>query len=121
MRFISIYKPSNLRLPTHDDFEKMGKFIEEALRKGVLLATEGFGPSTAADMRVRLGDGVFTVTDGPFAETKEIIAGFAIMQTATREEMLEWTRRFLALAGDGEAEVHQLHDMSPVEQLKAQR
>jgi hypothetical protein len=93
----------------------MGKFIREAVSKGVLIATEGFGPSTKDDVRMRLKQGKISVTDGPFAESKEAIGGFAVMQVKSKEEILEWTRRFLAIAGDGEAEVRQLVDMSPIE------
>jgi hypothetical protein len=51
------------------------------------------------------------VTDGPFAETKELIAGFALLQVKSKPEAIEWTKRFLAVAGDGESEVRLLHDM----------
>ena len=118
MRFVAIYRPKQHRAPTPADFEAMGKYLEEAVRAGVLLATEGFGPSTPADARMRLDRGEIVVTDGPFAETKETIGGFAIMQTKTRAEMLEWTRRFLLIAGDGESEIRQLHEMSPLDGLR---
>ncbi len=120
MRYISIYRPAqkSIHPPTGDQMVAMGKFMEEAVRAGVLLATEGFGPSTATDALARLGNGKFSVTDGPFTEAKEVIGGFAIMQCRSREEMLEWTRRFLAIAGDGECEIHQLSDMSPMDHFK---
>jgi hypothetical protein len=59
--------------------------------------------------------GKLSVIDGPFTETKEVIGGFAVMQVKSRDEMLEWTKRFLAIAGDGEADVRQLFDMSQIE------
>jgi hypothetical protein len=119
MRYLSIYRPTKLAPPTPDMMDKMGKFMHEAISAGVLLATEGFAASTPGDMRVRLTNSALRVTDGPFAETKELIAGFALMQTKTREEMIEWTKRFLAIAGDGECEIHQLSDQSPIEMVKA--
>ena len=118
MRVIAIYRPKKENPATPEHIEAMGKFIDEAVKAGVLLATEGFGPSTKADARVRLADGQLTVTDGPFAEAKEVIGGFAIMQAETRAELIEWTKRFLLIAGDGESEIRHLHDMSPIDALK---
>lgn len=121
MRFVSIYRPKNPAAgPTPKMMEEMGKFMAEAVAKGVLLATEGFGPSTDHDFKVRLTTGDVRVTDGPFTEAKEVIGGFAIMKTSTKEEMLEWTRRFLAIAGDGECEIHQLSELSPLEMFGQQ-
>jgi hypothetical protein len=51
-----------------------------------------------------------TVVDGPFTETKEVIGGFALIQVASKEEAIEWTKRFLEVAGDGESEVRLLHE-----------
>jgi hypothetical protein len=121
MRFISIYRPSMAcagKPPTQEQYELMGKFMAEAIKAGVLLATEGFGPQTDTDLKVKLANGTYSTTDGPFTEAKEVIGGFAIMQCKSREELLEWTHRFLALAGDGECEIHQLSEMSPIDQLK---
>jgi hypothetical protein len=119
MRFIAIYRPTNASAaPGPAEYEAMGKYIQEAVAAGVLLATEGFGPSQPEDARMRLAGGRITVVDGPFAETKEAIGGFAIMQTKTRAEMLEWTRRFLFIAGEGESEIRLLHPMSPLDGVK---
>jgi hypothetical protein len=65
-----------------------------------------------------MADGRFEVTDGPFTEAKEVIGGFALIQTKTRDEMIEWTRRFLAICGPGECELHQISDASPMDQFK---
>jgi hypothetical protein len=74
MRFLCLYKPGKPeRPPTQQEMAEMGKFIGEAMEAGWLIATEGCLPS-AAGVRVRLSDGKFTVTDGPFAETKEVLA-----------------------------------------------
>jgi hypothetical protein len=87
----------------------MGELIEEMAKAGILLATEGCQPSTKG-ARVRISGGGFTVTDGPFTETKEVIGGFALFQVKSKEEAIEWTKRFLKLAGDGESEIRQLYE-----------
>jgi hypothetical protein len=115
MRFIALFRPDELAQPTQQQIEQMHEFIKEAVGAGVLLATEGFGPSTQADVKIRRRKGKFSVTDGPFTESKEIIGGFALMQVKSREEVIHWTRRFLEIAEDGEAEVRQLFDMSPIQ------
>ncbi len=118
MRFISIYRPANPGTPPDPKvYEQMQVFMAEAVRAGVLLHTEGFGPSGPRDARVRLDHGKYTVTDGPFTETKEVIGGFALMVVKSRDEILEWTRRFLAICGDGECELHQISDTSPMDQF----
>src|ERR1700730_16165673 len=109
MRFMMIYKPADTTdmeagvPPTQDEIAKMGKFIEEMAKSGVLLATDGLQPSSKG-ARVRLSGGKLSVTDGPFTETKELIAGFAIVQVKSKAEAIELAGRFLKLAGDGERE-----------------
>jgi hypothetical protein len=116
MRFMMIYKPADTKdmeagvPPTQDEMAKMGKFIEELAKSGVLLATDGLQPSSKG-ARVRLAKGKLTVTDGPFTETKEMIAGFAIVQVKSKAEAIELAERFLKLAGDGESEIRLMHDM----------
>ena len=85
----------------------MEKPIEESVKAGVLLATEGCLP-TALGSRVRVSNGTVTVTDGPFAETKEVIGGFALLQTSSKEEAIELAKQFLDVAGDGECEIRQI-------------
>ena len=87
----------------------MGKLIEEATSAGWLIATEGCMP-TAAGARVRLADGKFLVTDGPFAETKEVVGGFAIIQASSKQKAIELTKHFLEVAGGGETEIRQLYE-----------
>ncbi len=87
----------------------MGKLIGEAMKAGWLIATEGC-LLTAAGARVRLADGKFTVIDGPFAETKELVGGFAIIQASSKQEAIEHTKYFLQVAGGGETEIRQLHE-----------
>ena len=86
---------------------QMAKLIEESMKSGVLLATEGCLPS-ALGARVRRSEGKMTVTDGPFAETKEVIGGFAILQANSKEEAIEIAKRFLDVAGEGECEIRQI-------------
>jgi hypothetical protein len=89
--------------PSPAFIEKMGGFIQEAVQAGVLLAGEGLRPSTEGASRITVDNGKKTVTDGPFIETKELIAGFAILQVRSQEEALEWGRRFVDLF-DGEVD-----------------
>ena len=90
----------------------------EALQKAcVLLDASGLQPS-AKGWRVRYAGGRRTVTEGPFAETKELIAGYTVIQVRSREEAMEWARRFPAPFGeqaDGEIEVRQMFDLDDFE------
>jgi hypothetical protein len=113
MRFLCIYKPSKQEgTPTTPaEMATMGKLIEDMTKSGVLIATEGCLPSEKG-ARVRLDNGKFTITDGPFTEAKELVAGFALIQANSKEEAVEHTKRFLEIAGDGESEIRQVYDMS---------
>ncbi len=73
-------------------FQEMGKFNEELVNAGVMLAADGLHPSSKGK-RVRFSNGKKTVIDGPFAETKELVAGYWIWQVKSMEEALEWVRR----------------------------
>ena len=79
-------------LPSPELLAKMGKYNEELQKAGILLAMEGLR-SSAKGKRVKFGDGKRTVTDGPFAETKELIAGFWLWQVRSMEEAIEWVKR----------------------------
>ena len=112
MRFISIFthEPTD-RQPTCAEMESMSKLIEESMKAGWLIATEGvhFG---ATGIRVHKGaDGKVIVTDGPFAETKEVLGGYALLSAASKEEAVEHTRRFLDVVGQGTCEIYQLYEM----------
>jgi hypothetical protein len=108
MRFLTIYKAKERNTPpTTDEMAAMGKLIDEMTNAGVLLSTEGCLP-TAKGARVRRSGGKITVTDGPFTESKEVIAGFALIQVKSKDEALEWTKRFLEVAGEGESEIRQI-------------
>ena len=100
-----------------DDKEKlmaaMADYHEQLAQAGALLDASGLQPS-AKGWRIRYAEGKRTVVDGPFAETKELIAGYTIIQVRSREEALEWTRRFPAPFGErdfGEIEVRQLYEL----------
>jgi hypothetical protein len=111
MRFLCIYKPSKQEgaPPSEQEIAVMGKLIEEGMTSGKLLATEGCLPS-ALGARVRLAGETFTVTDGPFTESKELIAGFALIQAGSKEEAIEYVKEFLNVAGDGETEIRQIYE-----------
>ena len=110
MRFLCLYKPGKPeRPPSQQEMDGMEKLVEEAMKAGWLLSTEGCLPS-ARGARVRLWDGKFTVTDGPFMETKEVVGGFAIIQVASKQEAIERTQYFLQVAGGGETEIRQLYE-----------
>lgn len=110
MRFLSIYKTvERTSPPTQDEMAAMGKLIEDGIQAGWLLATEGCLP-TSLGARVRRSGGKLTVTDGPFAETKEVVGGFAILKANSKEEAIELTRKFLHVAGEGECELRQVYE-----------
>ena len=97
MRYMVIVKANqdteNGVLPTEQELTEMGAYNEELVKAGVMLAGEGLLPSSKG-ARVRFGeDGSSTVVDGPFAETKELVAGFWILEVSSREEVLEWVRK----------------------------
>ncbi len=94
--------------PSPEMFTEMGKFIEEATKAGVLLATGGLAPVEEAT-KVTNVDGKFTVIDGPFTEAKELIGGWALMEVRDKDEAIEWTKRFLSIAGNGESTIRQVY------------
>ncbi len=95
--------------PTRELVERMGGFIEEVTKAGVLLATDGLKPSSAG-ARVRLSGGKVTVTDGPFTESKELIASYALFEVKSMAEAVHWTTRFLEVLGEGECEIRPLFE-----------
>jgi hypothetical protein len=96
MRFI-VLVPANKesesgKLPTAEMLSEMTKFNEELVKAGVMIAGEGLHP-TSRGVRVVFEGGKKTVVDGPFAESKELVAGYWILQTRTKEEVVEWIKR----------------------------
>lgn len=108
MRFMIIGRATNETeagiLPKPDAFEAMGKYNEELVKAGILLAAEGLAPSSKG-ARVKFSGDKRTVIDGPFAETKELIAGFTIIQAKSLAEAIEWVKRAPNLSPTGETEV----------------
>jgi hypothetical protein len=120
MRFMVIVKANEEseagKLPSTEILEKMGKYNEELVKAGVMLLGEGLQPSSKG-ARVRFDGKKRTVTDGPFAETKELIAGFWLWQVKSREEAIEWLKR-APFDGGTEVELRQVYetaDFAPVD------
>src|SRR5688572_5741947 len=114
MKFLSIYKSAETGVPpTQDEMERMGKLVEEGMKAGYLLATEGCLPS-ALGARVRSQDGKITVVDGPFTEAKEVVGGFAILKADSKAEAIQMVKDFLKVAGEGECELRQVYEGGPM-------
>ena len=98
-------------LPTEAHLAAMGKYNEELQKAGVLLDLSGLRPSSAG-VRVRFGGGKRTVIDGPFAEAKELIAGYWIIQVKSKEEAIEWAKRIPAeICEIGEVELRPFYEL----------
>ena len=117
MRFMIIVKASKDSeagvMPDEKLLAAMGKFNEDLVKAGVMLAGEGLHPSSKG-ARVRFSGAKRTVVDGPFAEAKELIAGYTLIEVKSREEAIEWTRRFPNPVGEdaeAEIEVRQLFEL----------
>lgn len=127
MRFMIIVKASKDseagKTPPQSLFDEMAAYHEELAKAGVLLDASGLQPS-AKGWRITWQDGKKTITDGPFAEAKELIAGYTMIETKTREEAEEWARRFPNPAVDGqngEIEVRQLFELEDFEDVDVDR
>jgi len=119
MRFMVIVKGSDRyeagELPNKQLLSDMGKFNEELAQAGVMEAGEGLQPSRKG-ARVRFKAGKPTVTDGPFAEAKELVGGFWIWKVASKAEAIEWAKR-IPFTGDEEVEIRQIstpEDFAPI-------
>ena len=116
MKFLSMYKSVERNTPpTEAEMAAMGKLIEEGMKAGWLLATEGCLPS-ALGARVRRSGGNITVTDGPFTEAKEVVGGFAILKTNSKEEAIQLAKNFLKVVGEGECELRPIYEHDSGEQ-----
>jgi len=111
MRFMVIVKASKDSeagvLPSEQLLTEMGKYNEELVKAGVMLAGEGLQPSSKG-ARVKFSGGKTTVIDGPFAETKELVAGYWMWQVKSKEEAIEWLKR--APFEDTEVEIRQVFE-----------
>ncbi|GAA2142647.1 YciI family protein [Kitasatospora kazusensis] len=114
MRFMMLVKATEDSeagvLPTAEQFSTMGAYNEELAKAGVLLGLDGLQASSKG-ARVRFDGGKRTVTDGPFAETKELLAGYWLIQVKSKEEAVEWAKRIPFDAGE-EVEIRQVFDPS---------
>ena len=114
MRFMVIVKASKEseagQMPSDELLTAMGKYNEELAKAGVMLDGNGLHPSSRG-VQIRYSGTERTVIDGPFPETKELIAGYWLRETKTREEVIEWVKRAPMLDGD-EIEIRQLFELS---------
>jgi len=98
------------KMPPKELFAAMGKFNEEMVKAGVMLAGEGLAP-TSKGARIKYDAGKTTVTDGPFTESKELVAGFWIIQCKSKEEAIEWMKR-APFGGGVQLEIRQIMELS---------
>ena len=112
MRYMVLVKASEESeagvMPSESELNEMGKFNAELVEAGVMLAGEGLQPSSKG-ARVKFEGDKRTVTDGPFAETKELVAGFWILQVKSKEEAIEWIKR-APFGGGAEVEIRQVFE-----------
>ena len=111
MRFMMLVKSAeNSGPPPKELMDAMAKLGEEAVKSGTMLATGGLAP-TAMSTRIRLARGAISTMDGPFAETKELIAGFWLWQVRSREEAIEWVKRCPnPMHGESEIEIRKVYE-----------
>ncbi len=109
MKFLLTYQGDRSQPPTPEKMAAIAAFGEEMTKKGVLIMQGGL-VRPRSGIQLKLEQGKFSVTDGPFAETKELIDGFALVRVASKAEAIELSERFMRIAGDGEAEVLQVFD-----------
>lgn len=122
MRFVMFVKASKESeagvMPTEQQLADMARYNKELVQAGVLLAGDGLQPSSKG-ARVRYAGTKRTVIDGPFTETKELIAGYWLIQVKSREEAIEWARR--VPFEDGEVEVRQVFELEDFGESEAVR
>lgn len=110
MKFLMTYAAANRNAPpTPEHMAAIQRFSEEMTKAGILLMTGGMIKPTKGT-KVRMAGGKYSVTDGPFAESKELIDGFALVQTKSKQEALDVSERFMRIAGDGEGEILQVFE-----------
>lgn len=121
MRFMILVKATKDSeagvMPEESRIAEMASYHEELQKAGALLDASGLRPSRKG-WRIRYSGNQLTLVDGPFTEAKELVAGYTLIEVGTREEALEWTRRFPNPAGDGkeaEIEVRQLFELEDFE------
>ena len=95
--------------PNPELLAEMGKFMDEVTKAGVLIATGGVAP-TSQGTTLRLSNGKFTMTDGPYTEAKEMIGGWAIVKVSSKAEAVDWAKRFMKINGNGESRLREVFD-----------
>ena len=125
MKFMVIVKATKESeagvLPSNELMEAMGKFNEDLTKAGVMLAAEGL-QSSAKGARVKIAGNSRTVVDGPFTETKELVAGFWLWQVSSKEEAIEWAKRCPPPhEGECEIEIRQVFEMEDLSQSMSER
>jgi hypothetical protein len=125
MRFMMIVKANQEseagKMPSEELWAAMGKYNEELMKAGVLLDLSGLHPSSKG-ARIKYSGGKRTVIDGPFAETKELIGGYWLIQVKSKEEAMEWAKRAPAPHGEGaegEIEIRQVFELEDFNPSKA--
>jgi hypothetical protein len=119
MRFMSMVKSTEAKMspPPKALMDAIDNLVQEAAKDGCVMVQAGGLLPTSSGMRVRLAGGKLTVTDGPFAEAKEVVGGYAIFDVKSKADMLKWTKRFMDLhkthmpGWEGECEVRQIPEM----------
>jgi hypothetical protein len=108
MRYLALWHPvKNAAPPKENHYAEMGKLIDEMTKAGVLQDTGGWDIK-APSILVKNSKGKVTVTDGPYTEAKEVIAGFAIFEVKSRGEAEKWAKRFIEIAGEGYSEMKEI-------------
>ena len=112
MRYLLMHKldeavPGNFE-PSPEFMTRMGAYMEEVVKAGILVAAEGLCKSSEESARITAIKGKKTVTDGPFTEAKEAIVSFALVEVRSKEEAIELCRRFWKIVGDGEGDIQQV-------------
>lgn len=111
MKYFSIYIPdpkTNAGRPGPKEQEEMNRFVADAAKRGEFISGGGFLSVRQHGAVVRRANGVTRVIDGPYAESKELLGGFAMLEYASREAAIEGARRFLEVAGDGECVTYRI-------------
>ena len=110
MKFLSMVRVAETgQQPSERLMQEMGKLMEEMTRAGVLVSTAGLRPSKEG-VRMRSNHGKISVTDGPFTETKELVASYAVLEVKSMAEAVDWTTRFLKVLGQGECELRPIFE-----------